>query len=90
MGRSGLPGQGFAASVGRAGSGCRYSASHSGYVHGYCGRSPYVTSELVPLAVARVLTPVFGLHGTLNLIALGILMCGIASVAIATLQPACG
>jgi hypothetical protein len=55
------------------------------YVPGHCGRSPYVTSELVPLALARVLTPVLGLHGTLNLIALGVLMCVIASVAIASL-----
>ena len=62
-----------------------YDYAYFQYIHGYCGRSPYVTSELVPLAVARVLTPVFGLHGTLNLIALGVLMCGIASVAIATL-----
>jgi hypothetical protein len=55
------------------------------YIPGHCGRSPYVTSELVPLALARVLTPVLGLHGTLNLIALGVLMCVIASVAIACL-----
>src|SRR5215471_11654559 len=51
----------------------------------HCGRSPYLTSELVPLALARLLTPVFGLHGTLNLVALGVLMCGLASVAIACL-----
>jgi hypothetical protein len=50
-----------------------------------CGRSPYLTSELVPLAVARLLTPVLGLHGRLNLIALGVLTCAIASVAIASL-----
>ena len=51
----------------------------------HCGRSPYVTSELVPLELARLLTPVFGLRGTLNLVALGVLMCVIASVAIASL-----
>jgi hypothetical protein len=51
----------------------------------HCGRSPYLTSELVPLELARLLTPVFGLHGTLNLVALGVLMCGLASVAIACL-----
>jgi hypothetical protein len=55
------------------------------YIPGHCGRAPYVTSELVPLALARLLTPVFGLHGRLNLIALGVLMCVIASVAIASL-----
>jgi hypothetical protein len=55
------------------------------YVPGHCGRSPYATSELVPLALARVLTPVLGLHGTLNLVALGVLMCVIASVAITSL-----
>jgi hypothetical protein len=52
---------------------------------GHCGRSAYLTSELVPLALSRLLTPVLGLHGTLNLIALGVLMCVIASVAIASL-----
>jgi len=62
-----------------------YDYANFQYVHGYCGRSPYVTSELAPLLVARVLTPVFGLHGTLNLIALGVVMCVIASVAIASL-----
>ena len=50
-----------------------------------CGRAPYVTSEIVPLEVARLLTPVFGLSGTLNLIVLGVLMCVLASVAIASL-----
>jgi hypothetical protein len=51
-----------------------------------CGRrSPYPTSELVPLELARFLTPVFGLPGTLNLIALGLVMCMITSVGIATL-----
>jgi hypothetical protein len=49
------------------------------------GHLPYPTSELVPLLIARVLTPVFGLPGQLNLIALGILMCALASVGIASL-----
>jgi hypothetical protein len=51
----------------------------------HCGRSVYLTSELVPLELSRLLTPVFGLSGTLNLVALGVLMCVIASVAIASL-----
>lgn len=59
--------------------------SYFEWVPASCGRSPYVTSEVVPLALARLLTPVFGLHGTLNLIALGVLMCVLASVAIASL-----
>ena len=46
---------------------------------------PYPTSEMGPLLVARVLTPVFGLRGQLNLIALGVLMCVLASVGIASL-----
>jgi hypothetical protein len=37
------------------------------------------------LELARFLTPVFGLPGTLNLIALGVLMCVIASVGVASL-----
>lgn len=49
------------------------------------GRLPYPTSELGPLLAARVLTPVFGMTGPLSLIALGILLCALASVAIATL-----
>jgi hypothetical protein len=51
-----------------------------------CGRhGPYPTSEIVPLELARLLTPALGLPGTLNLIALGLLMCAITSVAIASL-----
>jgi hypothetical protein len=46
---------------------------------------PYPTSELVPLVISRALTPVFGLPGQLNLVALGILMCTLASVGIASL-----
>jgi hypothetical protein len=49
------------------------------------GRTPYPSSELVPLVIARVLTPLLALSGTLNLIALGLLMCAIASVGIASL-----
>ena len=52
---------------------------------GCVGRSPYPSSEIVPLEVARGLTPVFGLPGDLNLIALGVLMCVLTSVAIASL-----
>jgi hypothetical protein len=62
-----------------------FSYAYFAYVPGQCGRAAYVTSELVPLELARLLTPVFGLHGTLNLVALGVLMCVIASVAIASL-----
>jgi hypothetical protein len=50
-----------------------------------CGRSPYATAQIVPLEAARLLTPVFGLPGSLNLIALGALMCVLASAAIASL-----
>ncbi len=49
------------------------------------GRAPYPSSQLVPLEIARLLTPVFGLHGALNMIALGILMCALAAVGIASL-----
>jgi hypothetical protein len=48
-------------------------------------RVPYPSSELVPLAITRVLTPLLALSGTLNLLALGLLMCAIASVGIASL-----
>lgn len=51
-----------------------------------CAHLPaYPSSELVPLEVARLLTPVLGLPGTLNLIALGVLMCVLTSVGIASL-----
>lgn len=51
-----------------------------------CARLPtYPSSELVPLEAARLLTPVFGLPGTLNLIALGVVMCVLTSVGIASL-----
>lgn len=49
------------------------------------GRAPYPTSEIVPVELARLLTPVLGLTGTINLIALGLLICAIAAAGIATL-----
>jgi hypothetical protein len=49
------------------------------------GRAPYPTSEIIPVELARVLTPVLGLTGTINLIALGLLMGAIAAAGIATL-----
>ncbi len=55
------------------------------YAPAPCGRAPYATSQIVPLEVARLLTPVFGLPGTLNLIVLGVAMCVVTSVAIASL-----
>jgi hypothetical protein len=45
----------------------------------------YPTSQLVPLELARILTWVTGLPGTVNLIALGLLNCAIASFGIASL-----
>lgn len=45
----------------------------------------YPTSQLVPLEAARLLTPLLGLPGTVNLIALGLLTCAIASFGIASL-----
>ena len=51
-----------------------------------CGhRGPYLTSQIVPLELGRLLTPVLGLHGSLNLIAVGLLMCAIAAAGIASL-----
>jgi hypothetical protein len=49
------------------------------------GHLPYPSSEIAPLLVARALTPVLGLRGQLNLIALGVLMCALAAVGIASL-----
>src|ERR1700722_2439580 len=49
------------------------------------GRVPYPSSELIPLEVSRLLTPVLGLPGSLNLIAAGVLLCALAAVAIASL-----
>jgi hypothetical protein len=45
----------------------------------------YPSSQLVPLELARILTQVTGLPGTVNLIALGVLTCVIASFGIASL-----
>ncbi len=45
----------------------------------------YPSSEVVPLELARLLTPVLRLPGTLNLIAVGLLMCAGASIGIASL-----
>jgi hypothetical protein len=51
-----------------------------------CAHLPtYPSSELVPLEAARLLTPLLGLPGTLNLIALGVVMCVLTSVGIASL-----
>jgi hypothetical protein len=51
-----------------------------------CGHRPlYPTSEIVPLELARLLTPALGLRGTLNLIALGVLLCVVTAAAIASL-----
>jgi Phosphoesterase family len=51
------------------------------------GRHPYLyrSSELLPLQLAKVLTPVFGLSGVVNLITLGVIFCVIASAGIAFL-----
>jgi hypothetical protein len=54
--------------------------------HAACARiTLYPSAELVPLAVARLLTPLSGLSGALNLIVLGVLFCVIASAGIASL-----
>jgi hypothetical protein len=51
-----------------------------------CSKLPtYPSSELVPLELARLLTPALRLPGTLNLIALGLLMCLLTAVGIASL-----
>jgi hypothetical protein len=49
------------------------------------GRAPYPSSQVVLLEIARGLTPIFGLSGSLNMIALGVLTCAIAAVGIASL-----
>lgn len=53
--------------------------------HACAGRAPYPSSQLVLLEVARLLTPVFGLSGNLNMIALGVVTCVLAAVGIASL-----
>jgi hypothetical protein len=57
-----------------------YAPSHS-----CASQSTYPSSEVVPLELGRLLTPVFRLPGTLNLIAVGVLMCVLASIGIASL-----
>jgi hypothetical protein len=47
--------------------------------------SSYLSSQLVPLEIARILTPVLGLPGKVSLIALGLLTCVRVSVGIASL-----
>jgi hypothetical protein len=49
------------------------------------GHHLYLSAELVPLQLARVLTPVFGLPGVVNLIVLGVIFCVVASAGIAFL-----
>ncbi len=53
--------------------------------HECAGRVPYPSSELFPLVLGRLLTPVLGLSGTLNLIAVAVVLCALVSVAIASL-----
>jgi len=49
----------------------------------------YPSSQLVPLELARILTWVLGLPGTVNLIALGLLTCVIVSFGIQAWRPGC-
>src|SRR5258708_15640896 len=59
---------------------CEYAPRHS------CAHlRTYPSSEVVPVELARVLTPVLRLPGTLNLIALAVLLCAGASIGIASL-----
>jgi hypothetical protein len=53
--------------------------------HSCASQSTYPSSEVVPLELARLLTPLFRLPGTVNLIAVGVLMCVLASIGIASL-----
>jgi hypothetical protein len=46
---------------------------------------PYPTSEAVPLELARVVTRLLGLSGTINLIALGLIFCVLAATGITAL-----
>ncbi len=64
-----------------------FSYAYFSYVpRGGCNRIPvYPSSQVVPLGIARVLTPVLGLPGALNLIVLGLGTCVIIAFAIATL-----
>jgi hypothetical protein len=49
------------------------------------GHHPYPSSALLPLEIGRALTPLFGLPGNLNLIAVAVLYCLLTSIAIASL-----
>jgi hypothetical protein len=62
-----------------------FSYAYFDYVPSRSCHSPYLSSQLVPLEIARLLTPVLGLPGKLNLIALGLLTCALVSVGIASL-----
>jgi hypothetical protein len=53
--------------------------------HSCASQRTYPSSEVVPLELARLLTPLFRLPGTVNLIAVGVLMCVLASIGIASL-----
>src|ERR1044071_4058617 len=46
---------------------------------------PYPTSEILPLELARGLTRLLGLPGTINLIALGLIFCVLAAIGITAL-----
>jgi hypothetical protein len=60
----------------------RYALSPTACAHA----SVYQTSEHLLLVAARWLTPVLGLSGQVNLIALGVLMCALASLGIAAVS----
>ena len=62
----------------------RYAVSRSACAHA----SVYQSSQHLLLVAAQWLTPVLGLSGKVNLIALGVLTCALASAAIASI--ACG
>lgn len=64
-----------------------YSYAYFSYgpIHGLPRCPVYPSSQLVLLELAKLLTPVLGLPGTLNLIALGVLTCVIISFGIASL-----
>lgn len=62
-----------------------YAYFEYGPYHGARNCPPYPSSQLVPLELAKLLTPVLGLPGTVNLIALGVLSILVISFGIATL-----
>ena len=49
------------------------------------GRAPYPSSQLVPLELAKLLTPALGLAGALSMVVLGVIMCALAAIGIASL-----